>query len=117
MAAFALLVGVLPRADAQQPFFTDDADVAAYHRWHLETNNECDFLSHSSYPSLRQDTQTIKFSYGLLGNCEVGLDFPLIAIFNSEASGLGTPFGFGDTDYSIKYNFRKEKSGSRSPLA
>jgi hypothetical protein len=100
---------------AQQPFFTDDADVATYHRWHLETNNEYDFLPHSSYPSLRQDTQTIKFSYGLFRNCEVGMDFPLIAIFNAQSSGLGTPFGLGDTDYSVKYNFRKERSGSSWP--
>jgi len=100
---------------AQQPFFNDDADVATYHRWHLESNNEYDILPRSSYPALRQDTQTIKFSYGLFGNCEVGMDFPLIAIFNSQASPFGTPFGLGDTDYSIKYNFRKQKQGSRWP--
>jgi len=100
---------------AQQPFFTDNADVALYHRWHLESNNEYDILPHSSYPSLGQDTQTIKFSYGLFGNCEVGMDFPLIAIFNAQQSGLGTPIGLGDTDYSIKYNFRKEKTGSSWP--
>jgi len=109
----AVLSGV--SAHAQQPFFTDDADVTAYRHWHLETNNEYDFLRHTSYPALRQDTQTIKFSYGLFANCEVGMDFPLIAIFNSHASRLGTPFGIGDTDYSIKYNIRKEKQGSRWP--
>jgi hypothetical protein len=113
--AIALFAMTALPAHAQQPFFTDDADVAAYHRWHLETNNEYDVLPVSSYPSQRQDTQTIKFSYGLLNNCELGMDFPLIAIFNSRASGLGTPFGLGDTDYSIKYNFRKEKPGSSLP--
>jgi hypothetical protein len=102
-------------AHAQQPFANDNADVAFYHRWHLESNNEFDFLPHSSYPSLRQDTQTIKFSYGLFRNCEVGMDFPLIIIFNSKASGLISPFGLGDTDYSIKYNFLHEKPGSRRP--
>jgi hypothetical protein len=105
---------VLP-ASAQQPFFTDDADVALYHRWHLESNNEYDVVPRSSFPALRQDTQTIKFSYGLFNNCEVGMDFPLIAILNARNSGLGTPFGIGDTDYSIKYNFRKETSGSKWP--
>ena len=102
-------------ARAQQPFFTDDADVAVYHRWHIETNNEYDFLPNSSYPAQRQDTQTIKFSYGLFTNFEVGMDFPLIAIFNSQASALGAPFGLGDTDFSVKYNFRKEKQGSLWP--
>jgi hypothetical protein len=102
-------------AHAQQPFANDNADVAVFHRWHLESNNEFDFLPSSSYPSLRQDTQTIKFSYGLFRNCEVGMDFPLIIIFNSKASGLISPFGLGDTDYSIKYNFLHEKPGSRRP--
>jgi hypothetical protein len=102
-------------ARAQAPFFTDDADVALYHHWHLETSNEYDFLPRSAAPSLRQDTQTIKFSYGLFGNCEVGMDFPFIAIFNAQNSGQGTPFGLGDTDYSIKYNFHKEKPGLNWP--
>ncbi len=111
VAAFALVA----RTSAQQPFFNDDADVAQYRHWHLETNNEYDVVPRASYPTLRQDTQTIKFSYGLFNNCEVGMDFPFIAIFNARTSGLGTPFGIGDTDYSIKYNFRKEKSGSKWP--
>ena len=102
-------------ASAQQPFFTDDADVIAHHHWHFETNNEYDFLPGSSAPSLRQDTQTIKFSYGLLPGCEVGMDFPLITIFNSGGSGLGTPLGLGDSDFSIKYNFHKETAGSKWP--
>src|SRR6266700_1698195 len=95
-------------ARAQQPFFTDDADVVAHRHWHFETNNEYDFLPGSSAPSLRQDTQTVKFSYGLFRNCEVGMDFPLIVIFNSGGSGLGIPLGLGDADFSIKYNFHKE---------
>ncbi|HMK20893.1 MAG TPA: hypothetical protein VK466_01080 [Terriglobales bacterium] len=102
-------------AHAQQPFLNDNAEVAFYHRWHFETNNEFDVLPHSSYPSLYQDTQTAKFSYGLFRNCEVGMDFPLILIVNSNASGLSSPFGLGDTDYSIKYNFLHEKPGSRRP--
>jgi hypothetical protein len=35
-----LLAAVAVPAHAQQPFFNDDADVAVYHRWHLETNNQ-----------------------------------------------------------------------------
>ncbi len=111
----AAVVACASVSGAQQPFFNDDADVALYHHWHAETNNEYDFLPNSSYPAERQDTQTIKFSYGLFTNCEVGMDFPLLAIFNSQASALGTPFGLGDTDFSVKYNFRKEKQGSLWP--
>ncbi len=114
-AFFFFLALLVSRASAQQPFFTDDADVVAYRHWHFETNNEYDFLPRSSFPSLHQDTQTIKFSYGLFRNCEVGMDFPLITILNSQVSPLGNPTGLGDTDYSIKYNFHKEKDGSIWP--
>jgi hypothetical protein len=103
------------RALAQQPFYTDDAHVADLHHWHVESNNEYDFLPHSSFPNLRQDTQTVKFSYGAFKNCELGMDFPLISIFNHPSAGLGNPIGLGDTDYSIKYRFREEKEGSSIP--
>lgn len=113
--AILVVSATVLRVHAQQPFATDDADVASYHHFHLESNNEFDFLRHSSYPSLRQDTQTIKFSVGAFRNCEIGMDFPLITIFNSARSGLISPFGLGDTDYSVKYNFRHEREGSRWP--
>jgi len=118
LVAIVTLLGalfILPKGHAQQPFATDDADVAEYRRWHFETNAEYDFLPHSLYPNLRQFTETIKFSYGLIRHCEVGMDFPLINIFNSSSSGLGNPFGLGDTDFSIKYNFLQERVGSKWP--
>jgi hypothetical protein len=74
-----------------------------------------DALPLSSLPSARQNTLTVKFSYGLFPNCEVGMDFPLLAIFNNRPASPRTPIGLGDTDYSIKYNFRKEKPGWNSP--
>ena len=112
---FLFLLALVPALRAQQPFYNDDADVVLYHHWHFETNNEYDFLPGSSFPNLRQDTQTIKFSYSAFRNCEIGMDFPVLVIFNSNTSPLGTPFGIGDTDFSIKYNFLKEKNGSRRP--
>ena len=72
-------------------------------------------LPRSSLPSERQNTLTLKFSYGLFRRCEVGMDFPFLAIFNTEAAAVRTPLGVGDTDYSIKYNFRKEQVGSKWP--
>src|SRR6476646_3486333 len=113
LAALLLASGVFARA--QQPFYTDDAHVADLHHWHLESNNEFDFLPGSSFPNLRQDTQTIKFSVGAFRQCEVGMDFPLIIIFNHPGYGLGTPIGLGDVDFSIKYRLHEEKEGSRVP--
>jgi hypothetical protein len=113
LAALLLASGVFARA--QQPFYIDDAHVADLHHWHLESNNEFDFLSKKSFPNLRQDTQTIKFSYGAFHQCEVGMDFPLIMIFNQPGFGLGNPIGLGDMDFSLKYRFHEEKEGSRLP--
>lgn len=110
---FALVFAAAARA--QQPFFTDDADVIQTRRWHLEANNEVDGLPLTSHPSIRQNTLTIKFSYGLFRNCEVGMDFPLLAIFHAGNSQLGTAIGIGDTDYSIKYIFHREEPGSKLP--
>jgi hypothetical protein len=100
---------------AQQPFLNDDADVATLQRWHFETSSEYDILPRSSLPNKRQFTQTVKFTYGIFRDTEIGMDFPLIKIFNEPASGLGDPFGLGDTDFSIKHRFREEKPGSKCP--
>jgi len=110
-----IIVAAVTHALAQQPFINDDINTVAYRRWHFETNNEYDVLPDSSYPNLRQDTQTIKFSYGLFRNCEVGMDFPLLVIYNAPESGLGNPFGLGDTDFSIKYTLRQDSDRSRWP--
>jgi hypothetical protein len=114
-AIMALVLASASLARAQQPFYTDDAHVAELHHWHIESNNEYDFLPDSSFPNLRQDTQTVKFSVGAFKNCEMGMDFPMIVIFNHPSSGLGNPIGLGDMDFSIKYRFREEKEGSRAP--
>ena len=111
----ALLLAAGTMALAQQPFYTDDAHVADLHHWHLESNNEYDFLPKDSFPNLRQDTQTIKFSVGAFKNCEIGMDFPMIVIYNHPIAGLGNPIGLGDMDFSIKYRLHEEKEGSRMP--
>ena len=111
----ALVIGAAVSLHAQQPFYTDDAHVADLHHWHVESNNEYDFLPKDSFPNLRQDTQTIKFSVGAFKNCEVGMDFPLITIFNQPGFALGTPLGLGDMDFSMKYRLHEEKEGARMP--
>src|SRR5438067_4092694 len=100
---------------AQQPFYTDDADVTDKKKFHLQISNEFDVLQRSAYPSLRQNTTVFELDYGLLKDVEVGVDGPLIAIANSRLVTPRTPFGFGDLDFHIKYNFLKEREGSRRP--
>ena len=110
-----MLILSSPAANAQQPFYTDDADVTDKKKFHLQISNEYDILQRASYPSLRQNTSVFELDYGLLSNVEVGIDGPLIAISNSRIVTPATIFGFGDLDFHVKYNFLKEREGSRRP--
>ena len=103
------------RAVAQQPFYTDDADVTDKKKLHFQLSNEFDILQRSAYPGLRQNTTVFELDYGLCEGVEIGVDGPLIAISNSRITTPKTPFGFGDLDLHMKYNFLKEREGSRRP--
>jgi hypothetical protein len=110
-----MLILTSSAANAQQPFYTDNADVTDKKKFHLQISNEYDILQRNSYPSLRQNTSVFELDYGLLSNVEVGVDGPLIAISNSRIVTPTTPFGPGDLDFHVKYNFLKEREGSRRP--
>lgn len=113
---FAFLVLLTSKAVvAQQPFYTDNADVTDQKKFHLQIGNEFDLLQRSAYPSLRQNTTVFELDYGLLKDLEVGVDYPLIAIGNSRIITPRTIRGFGDLDLHVKYNFLKEREGSRRP--
>ncbi|MDW8412442.1 MAG: transporter [Acidobacteriota bacterium] len=100
---------------AQQPFLTDDADVTEHRKLHFEFSNEFDFLNPSASPNLRQNTSSFELNYGIFKNVEIGIECPLITIFNEKGTMPQTPFGIGDTNFSIKYNFLKEQEGKRHP--
>lgn len=102
-------------ACAQQPFFTDDADVTAKGKLQLEFTNEFDILQGSSFPNLKQNTSSFTLNYGLFDRIEIGINSPLIALFNARGTSRRVAFGVGDTTLSIKYNFREERNGSRLP--
>src|SRR5690349_9447464 len=71
-------------AHAQQPFYTDDADVTEYKHFHIQFNNEFDVLQRFDYPSLTQNTSALEVGYGLAKNLEVSVNGPLIGISNSR---------------------------------
>src|SRR5438445_9656638 len=116
MCAFAFsLLSIPTGVCAQQPFYTDDADVTDKKRLHFQLSSEYDILQRAAYPSLRQNTTVFELDYGLGNGVEIGVDGPLIAISNSRVTTPRTPFGFGDLDFHMKYNFLKEREGSRRP--
>jgi hypothetical protein len=102
-----------PSAWAQQPFITDDTDVAEVHRFHLELLSEYDSLQKTAYPTVRQNTTRLQLTYGLLRNLEIGVDGPLLYIQN--AAGAPNAFGFGDVDFQAKYRIISERENSPRP--
>lgn len=111
----SLLVLVAATAQAQQPFVTDDADTTSKKHFHFEFSNEFDLLQRSSFPSLKQNTADFELDYGLFENVEIGIESPLLTVFNDAGSGPKTVSGIGDTNISLKYNFRRERENSRMP--
>ncbi len=100
---------------AQQPFVTDDADTTPKGHFHFELSNEFDLLQRDSFPSLKQNTADFELDYGLLDNLEIGVESPLLSIVNKVGTTQMTTTGIGDTNLSLKYNFLREREGSRRP--
>lgn len=115
---FALLLLLLNSpltAEAQTPFTTDDADVTDKGKYHFELLDEYDELQKSLYPNLRQNTATSRFAYGLLKNVEVGIDIPVVTIFNAPGTVPRRPLGLSDASFHVKVKLHEEKETSRMP--
>jgi len=115
MFALSLLVFVAVTAPAQQPFITDDTDTTPKGHFHFEFSNEFDLLQRSAFPSLKQNTADFELDYGLLDRVEIGIESPLLTIFNAAGTTPRTVSGIGDTNVSLKYNFLRERENSRRP--
>jgi hypothetical protein len=111
-----ILVSTGVSAYAQQPFLTDDADVTAKGRFHFELSNQFSFLHPRAFPNLRQNALVYQLNYGLLDGLEFGVDSPHLVIINApETVSPRIPVGVGDTNATVKWNFRRERERSRWP--
>ena len=110
-----LILDPLPAARGQQPFVTDDSDVTPKGKFHFEFSNEFDLLQRSAFPSLKQNTADFELDYGLFDRVEIGIESPLLTIFNAAGASSKTVSGIGDTNLSLKYNFLREHENSRTP--
>jgi len=106
---------VILSAAAQQPFYTDDADVTARGKFHLELSNQYSWLDEAAFPTLRQNAFVYQLNYGLLEGLEFGVDSPLLVLFNASGTGARRIAGNGDTNYILKWNFHKEMLDSGWP--
>lgn len=111
--SFLLLSGA--SVTAQQPFVTDDADTTPKGKFHFEFSNEFDWLQRDAFPNLRQNTADFELDYGLFERFEIGIETPLLTIFNAAGTSQKSVTGFGDTNVSLKYNFLRERENSRMP--
>lgn len=114
MLALSFVV-VVSTARAQQPFVTDDADTTPKRHFHFEFSNQLDWLQSEAFPSVRQNTADFELDYGLFDRVEIGIEAPLLTIFNAPGTNPRSVSGLGDTNLSLKYNFLREHESSRAP--
>ncbi len=97
---------------AQQPFYTDDADVTPYRRFHMEISNQHSWLQRSALPATMQSTTVFQLNYGLTKNFEIGMDGPLIFLYQQQTPVTS---GKGDFNVTFKLRLRPEETGSHLP--
>ena len=78
-----ILFGTGLSAWAQQPFFTDDADVTSKGRFHFELSNQFSFLQDTAFPNRRQNALVYQLNYGLRDEVEISIDSPYLVIINA----------------------------------
>src|SRR6267142_1878372 len=98
MVTSTLLFFVTSTPQAQQPFYTDDADVTPRGHFHFEFSNEIDLLQRSSFPNLKQNTADFELDYGLFEGVEIGFESPLLTIFNAPGTNATSVTGIGDSN-------------------
>jgi hypothetical protein len=114
IAARAVLLGagLCVAAFAQQPFYTDDADVTERRHFFLEISNQHAWLQRSSFPFTKQNTTVLHLNYGLTNKFEIGVDAPMIALYQKNKP---VTMGQGDFNTTFKWRYQDERSGSMRP--
>ena len=112
LCAFLFLAAL----SAQQPFYTDDADVTDRGHFHFELSNQHSFTQPSAFPNRRQNAVVYQLNYGLWKGLELGVDSPYLVVWNAPNEFVPRrPTGVGDTNFTLKWNFRPEQEGSSWP--
>lgn len=98
---------------AQQPFVTDDTDTVEKGKMELEVLNEFDRLHRFDYPETYQNETEATLTFGIGKRVEFAVAGTFLSIYSAEAPrSIG---GIGDTEFELKYNFRKDKEHSYLP--
>lgn len=79
-------------------------------------SNQFSLLQKAAFPNQRQNAVVYQLNYGLRDGLELGVDSPYLAIFNArETVSPRVPIGVGDTNVTLKWNFRRERENSPWP--
>src|SRR5688500_1799584 len=79
-----ILFGIGFSAYAQQPFFTDDADVTVKGGFHFELSNQFSLLQDTAFPNQQQNALVYQLNYGLRDGLEISIDSPCLVIVNAR---------------------------------
>jgi hypothetical protein len=112
LARTVLGAGLCVAAFAQQPFYTDDADVTERRHFFLEISNQQSWLQHSALPQTIQNTTVLHLNYGVTTNFEIGTDAPFIALYRQDGPPATGP---GDVNTTFKLRLLRERLGMRRP--
>jgi hypothetical protein len=77
-------------------------------KFHFEFFNEHDWLQRASFPGLRQNTSNFSLNYDLADRVELGINAPMIKIFNSPE------FVAGKSDRNRRYDVLQKSLTKRT---
>jgi hypothetical protein len=101
-------------AFAQQPYSTEDADVAKPRSVKVSVGAEFDALQPEDTDHDRQTTVLTRVNYGALDKLEIEVSAPVIYLQNTAEPNAG---GYGDTQAAIKYQVREDSHGPAVAVA
>jgi hypothetical protein len=78
----------------------------------MEISNQQSWLQRSALPATMQNTTVFQLNYGLTENFEIGMDAPLIFLYQQQTP---VSYGKGDFNLTFKLRLRPEQSNSRMP--
>jgi len=99
---------------AQQPYSTEDADVAKRRSVKVSVGAEFDALQPEDTDHDRQTTVLTRVNYGVLDKLEIEFAAPVIYLRNTAEPNAG---GYGDTQAAVKYQVREDSHGPAVAVA
>jgi hypothetical protein len=96
-----VLIGMPRIASAGPPFKTDDPEPVEYQHWEVYLASQYSHDRDQYSATLPQ----VEVNYGVVPDVQIHLITPLVYV---KQEGQASQYGYGDTEFGIKYRFIKE---------